>query len=120
MPKMFYNRVKETTASTGTGDITLLGAATQYVSFSSRYAVGELFYYCIAGQSGSEWEVGKGTLAGASTLVRVSVSESSNSDNIVDFSAGVKDVFVTVAASRMSKVPTNGRALANASGNAMI
>lgn len=93
------DRVKETTTTTGTGTVTLLGAATGFQSFS---AIGNAntTYYCIAGQTGSEWEVGIGTYTSSgTTLSRDTVLASSNSGNKVSFSAGTKDVFVTSPAS---------------------
>lgn len=117
----FYDRVKETTTSTGTGDITLAGAQTQFVSFSSRYAVnGDSFYYAIVGQTGSEWEVGRGYLSASTTLVRQQVFESSNSNLAVSFSAGTKDVFVTIPADRMNEIYTQGQLLATITGNAFL
>lgn len=103
------DRVKETTTTTGTGNITLAGAASQFVSFSSRFATNDPFTYAIVGQSGTEWEVGKGYLSGASTLVRDMVLASSNSDAAVNFSAGTKDVFCTEAAYMVNRMPSNGQ-----------
>ena len=95
-----HDRIKETSTTTGTGDLTLLGAVAQFVAFSTRYAVSPsaIFPYAIVGQSGTEWEVGYGYLSGASTLVRSVVNYSSNGDAAVNFSAGTKDVFVTASA----------------------
>lgn len=96
------DRVKETTTTTGTGTITLAGAATGFQSFS---AIGNAnnTYYTIAGQTGSEWEVGIGTYTSAgTTLSRDTVLASSNSGSKVNFSAGTKDVFVTYPASYAS------------------
>ena len=97
MSVTFHDRVKETTTTTGTGNITLAGAVSQFTSFSSRYSTGStnLFPYAIVGQTGTEWEVGLGYLSAATTLVRSVVLESSNADAAVTFSAGTKDVFVT-------------------------
>jgi hypothetical protein len=92
------DRVKETTTTTGTGTVTLLGASTGYQSFS---AIGNAntTYYTIAGQTGSEWEVGIGTYTSSgTTLARTTVISSSNSGSLVNFSAGTKDVFVTYPA----------------------
>jgi hypothetical protein len=115
----FYDRVKETTATTGTGDITLAGAVTQFVSFSSRFAVnGNTFYYTIAGQTGGEWETGRGYLSASTTLVRDKVFESSNADALVNFSAGTKDVFVTISADRMNEIFTQGANIATITGYA--
>jgi hypothetical protein len=94
-----FDRIKETTTSTGTGTITLAGAATRHKAFSAVFAVGDQqISYCIEGQTGTEWEVGLCTYSGANTLTRDKVYASSNSDNIVNFSAGTKDVFVTMSA----------------------
>lgn len=100
MALVLADRVKETTTTTGTGTVTLLGASTGYQSFA---AVGNAntTYYCIAGQTGSEWEVGIGTYtAVGTTLARNTVLASSNAGSLVNFSAGTKDVFVTQPAKR--------------------
>jgi hypothetical protein len=90
---MLADRVKETSTTTGPGNITLAGAATGYRTFASAFAVGDVFSYCIEG--GSEWEVGRGYLSGATTLVRDRVQSSSNAGALVSFSAGTKNVFCT-------------------------
>jgi hypothetical protein len=87
------DRVKETTITTGTGTITLAGAATGFRTFSSVAATGDSFWYCIAGAS--EWEVGVGTLASSTTFTRDQVWSSSNAGAVVTLSAGTKDVFLT-------------------------
>lgn len=94
-----YDRVKETTTTTGTGTVTLAGAATGFRTFSSVLAVGDIVDYCI--EAGSEWEVGTGRLVTSTTLSRDSVKASSNSNNLVSFSAGTKNVFITIAAERV-------------------
>ena len=93
------DRVKETTTTTGTGSVTLAGAATGFQTFSSGVGVGNTMYYCIAGQGTSEWEVGMGTLSASTTLARTKIFASSNAGSAVTFSAGTKDVFVTLPAS---------------------
>lgn len=100
------DRVKETTTTTGTGTITLAGASTGYQSFAA-IGNGNTTYYTIAGQTGSEWEVGIGTYtASGTTLSRTTVLSSSNSGSLVNFSAGTKDVFVTYPAA--TSVMANG------------
>ena len=87
------DRVKDTTTTTGTGDITLSGTApTGFRTFAASMAVGDNCYYCIEG--GAEWEVGYGTLSASTTLVRSRILKSSNADALVSFSAGTKNVFV--------------------------
>lgn len=124
-----HDRVKETTTTTGTGNITLAGAATGFVSFSSRFVIGEQIYYAIAGQTGSEWEVGRGHLIDATTLDRDIVLESSNTTGTValgnlvywpvSFSAGTKDVFSTIPAWRVADMYRQGQANALQAGLAM-
>lgn len=114
-----HDRVKETTTTTGTGDITLAGAVAQFQSFSNAYALDEPLYYAIVGQTGTEWEVGRGHLSGAATLVRDNVFESSNSNAAVSFSAGTKDIFATIPSERIEEMYTKGQANATARGFAM-
>lgn len=95
---LYADRVKETTTTTGTGNITLAGAVSQFVSFSSRFAVNDPFHYAIVGQTGTEWEVGLGHLSAGTTLVRDAVRASSNAGSAVNFSSGTKDVFCVLAA----------------------
>lgn len=112
MPVRVSDRVKETSTTTGTGNITLAGAVSQFRTFSSQFATNDYFYYAIVGQTGTEWEVGTGFLSGATTLVRDVVYASSNADALVSFSAGTKDVFVTIPARRIQRTPTQGTAIA--------
>lgn len=112
MALFVFDRVKETSTTTGSSDITLAGAVAQFVSFSSRFAVNDRFHYAIVGQTGTEWEVGQGYLSGATTLVRETILASSNSDMVVTLSAGTKDIFCTIAAKSMIRRNTTGQALA--------
>ena len=97
-----FDRVKETSTTSGTSDFTLLGAVIGFVTFTSKYITNTTFWYCIQSQSGSEWEVGIGRLSNSTTLVRVRVYASSNAGALVNFSAGTtKDVFVTLPATQI-------------------
>lgn len=98
MALVLKDRVKETTATAGTGTITLAGAVTGFQSFAA-VGNGNTTYYCIAAQTGTEWEVGIGTYTSSgTTLSRDTVLASSASGAKVTFSAGTKDVFVTYPA----------------------
>jgi hypothetical protein len=100
MALVLADRVKETTTTTGTGTVTLLGAVTGFQSFAA-IGNGNITYYTIAGQTGSEWEVGIGTYTSAGTLLaRTTVLSSSNGGSLVNFSAGTKDVFCTYPSSK--------------------
>lgn len=97
MALVVKDRVQETSSTTGTGTLTLSGAASGYQSFSSAIGNGNTTYYAIS--NGTDWEVGVGTV-GSGTLSRDTVLESSNAGSLVDFIAGVKTVFCTYPAER--------------------
>lgn len=100
MALVLADRVRETTTTTGTGTISLGGAVTDYQSFAA-IGTGNTTYYTIAGTGTGEWEVGIGTYTSAgNTLSRTTVLSSSNSGNLVNFSAGTKDVFCDYPAKR--------------------
>ena len=102
MALVINDRVKETTTTTGTGAVSLGGAVTGFETFAAGVGNSNTTYYCIAHQDQAEFEVGLGTLDGdSSDLTRTTVISSSNSDSAVDFSAGTKDVFCTIPASKL-------------------
>ena len=72
------NRVWETSATTGTGSLTLAGAVANYQTFNSGYGTDVSFSYWIDNEAG-DWEAGVGHLSASTTLVR---------DTILDNSAG--------------------------------
>ena len=111
-----HNRIKETTTTTGTSNVTLLGAVTGADAISSRYQVGEVVPYTIQHRTSDEWEVGRGRLSSASVLVRETVEQSSNADGLVDFTSGTKDVFVSLNA-RASRAGSIGKTLALGTGS---
>jgi hypothetical protein len=109
MPLVLKDRVKETTTVVGTGTATLLGAASGYQSFAV-IGNGNTTYYCIAEQTGSGWEVGIGTYtASGTTLSRTTVLASSNSNNLVNFGSGTKDIFCTYPADKSIEADETGR-----------
>jgi hypothetical protein len=97
---LLFDRVKETSITTGTGAFTLAGASIGYRTFAAVLSVGDTCPYCIAAQGGTEWEVGIGTLSASTTLARTTVLASSNGGSAVNFSAGAKNVFLTYPAGR--------------------
>lgn len=96
------DRVKESSATTGTGTFTLGGAVSGFESFSAGIGGNNTTYYCIFETGTNNFEVGFGTLnAGASTLARTNIISSSNSDAAVDFQ-GATEVFCTVPGAKIS------------------
>jgi hypothetical protein len=110
MAFVINDRVKETTSTIGTSTVTLSGASIGFESFVSGIGTGNSTFYCIAG--GSQWEVGIGSLTNVTTFTRDSVISSSNTSNLVNFSAGTKDVFCTLPASRALFTDISGNAIA--------
>jgi len=102
MALVLNDRVKETTTTTGTGTISLGGAQTNFETFVAGIGNSNTTYYAIVHRSNAEFEVGLGTITDASpdTLARTTIISSSNSDSAVNFSAGTKDVFCTMPASK--------------------
>jgi hypothetical protein len=86
------DRIKETTTTTGTGDLTLLGAVAGFRALSVIAANLDTLFYVAAG--GTEWEVGYGTWLTGNLLQRTRVFASSNAGALVVFSAGTKEVWV--------------------------
>ena len=95
----YFDRVKETSTTAGTGALSLGGASSGYVSFQSVYSNSDTFYYCIQDQIGPNWEVGLGTYTSSGNLLtRTSVLVSSNSNSLVNFTSGALFAFVTAPA----------------------
>ena len=101
MALVINDRVRETTTTTGTGAMTFAGAVDGFETFSAGIGNNNTTYYAISLNSAQEFEVGLGTLnASSTTLTRSTVISSSNSDAAVDFSAGSKEIFCTLPASK--------------------
>jgi|TARA_Y100001963_G_scaffold4812_1_gene6313 hypothetical protein len=117
MAFVINDRVKETSTTTGTGTFTLDGATTGFETFSSAIGNSNVTYYTIHTQNGTQFEVGIGTV-GAGTLARDTVISSSNSDAAVTFTAGTKDVFCTMPASKVAYIDNSGNTI-NAAGTGL-
>ena len=101
MAFVIADRVRETTTTTGTGTINLLGAVTNFETFAANLSNSDTTYYAIVDNTNNDFEVGVGTFTASGTTLARSVIASSNSNNLVDFGVGTKDVFITVPASKM-------------------
>ena len=92
MTFVIRDRILVTSTTTGTGTFTLGAAVAGYQDFTS-IGNGNTTYYTIT--DGTDFEVGIGTYTSSgTTLARTQVLESSNSDALVNWAAGSKNVFV--------------------------
>ena len=103
------DRVRDTSTTAGSGSFSVSGTApTGYRTFSAVLSVSDTFYYSIQHQTLNEWEVGLGTYSSANTFARTTIYSSSNAGSAVTFSAGTKDVFITMAAARSFQLDASG------------
>ena len=108
MALVLKDRIKEQSATTGTGDFTLSGAYDGYQTFAV-VGDGNLTYYAIYDPATGEWEVGNGTYVSSGTkLLRDHIYSSSNSGTIVDFGSGTKEVFCTYPSEQAVYQEVNG------------
>jgi hypothetical protein len=117
MALVINDRVKENSTTTGTGNITLAGVPSGQgnVTFSSGIGVGNTTYYCIFAQGTNTFEIGVGTLSGATTLERTTViNNSSGNTSKINFS-GTLDVFVTMPAAKTVYLDASGTPVGAAS-----
>ena len=101
MALVVADRIKETSATSGTGTLTLAGASDGFRSFAD-IGNGNTTYYAIVDSIANTWEVGIGTYTlSGTTLSRDTVlSNSSGTTSQINFSANSKDVFVTYPSSK--------------------
>jgi hypothetical protein len=96
------NRAKVSTATTGTGTITLGSAESGYQTFADAGVVdADVVRYVI--EDGTNWEIGTGTYTATGTTLSRTVLESSNADAAINLS-GSAVVFVGAAAEDLAPV----------------
>lgn len=77
------DRVAETTVTTGTGTVTLLGAQLGFQSFSAIGNANTTMYLILSG-NGTDWETGIGTYTSSgTTLTRTTILSSSNGGSAI-------------------------------------
>jgi len=99
MALVVADRVQETTSTTSTSSYVLLGAAAGYQSFGAVLANGDTTYYAITNDT--DWEIGVGTYSTTGpTLARTTILASSSGGSAVNWGVGVKNIFISYAASK--------------------
>lgn len=99
MAHKVIDRCKENTSTTGTGNLTLTGAVTGFVTVASGLTSnGDTGWFCA--EAGAQWEVFLGTRVSATELARTTLISSSTGSTI-NFSAAPV-VFSTVPAMAFS------------------
>ena len=118
MALVINDRVKQTSTTTGTGTFDLTGTVSGFESFVTGIGNSNTTYYSIVNENG-EFEVGLGTVTDAATdtLSRDTIISSSNSDAAVNFSAGTKNVFCTLPASKAVILDSSDNIVANNGSN---
>ena len=102
---MYADRVKDSTTTTGTGTLTISGSAPAgFQAWNTAVPTGTKVPYTVSSSGGSEWEVGIGTLVTATTISRDQVLASSNANALVSFSAGSKDVYLSLPAESIADI----------------
>ncbi len=112
---MFATRTEQTTQTTGTGTVDLIPALTGRLNFSDTIGNANQCYYIMQTSDETQWEEGWGTVTAGSPdqLSRTQVIRSSNSNNLVNFPAGTKTVFIgdnadTIRFGSVGQLPTSG------------
>ena len=95
------DRVKESTVTTGTGNIALGGAVVNFETFSANLSNGDTTYYAIVDNTNNAFEVGLGTYNSSGNTLSRSVIASSNSNSAVNLGVGTKEVFITAIADKI-------------------
>jgi hypothetical protein len=92
-------------------------APTGFQSFATAFGASPVTVaYCIADQTGNNWEVGTGVFNGTTGLTRVTVLGSSNGGSLVNFTSGTKDVFCTAPAKYLDLFTSTNQGTVAASG----
>jgi hypothetical protein len=102
MPLVHAERVRESSATTGTGTYSLAGApSADFQTFVAGVGNGNTCLYA-AFESGVGWETGVGTVASGSpdTLARTQILASSNGGAAVNWAAGTRTLICTPLAAK--------------------
>ena len=107
MALVVKDRVQETTATSGTGTLTLLGAVAGFQAFST-VGVSNTTFYTIYDNTAQVWEVGIGTV-GSGTLTRdIVLDNSSGTTTQLSLPGNTSSVFCTYPAEKSINYDANG------------
>ena len=105
MAKLF-NRAKMTTATTGSGTVTLGSASNGFQTFAAAgVSNGDVVQYVI--EEGANFEIGTGTYSSTGSSLTRSPTESSNSNNAITL-AGQATVSITAVADDLNRLQHGG------------
>lgn len=106
MSYVLEDRVKQNCEVTGYGPIALTSSQPGYKRFSQVCAGGDVFHYVVVNNATGQWEAGLGTYhSGADQSITRSVLHSSAPNNLlVDFTSGIKEVFISILTSNIITV----------------
>ena len=101
MALVINDRVKETSTTTGTSTITLLGASSDFETFVSQVGANNTTFYSMVNTGQSEFEVGLGTVNADVTYVVTVVDPGGGNkyyldgslQNPINLAEGVKYIF---------------------------
>lgn len=97
------NLCQETTTTSGTGTLTLLGAVSGREALSARVNIGDPCVVRIEDANGTANEIVEGTLTDSTHFTRDTVEESTNSDAKISLSSGTHKVSLVWSAERADK-----------------
>lgn len=102
----YGNRVKETSTSTGVGNLTLAGAVAAFVTFNTAFGLNRPLHYIILHDTDNTWEVGIGHLSASTTFVRdIILDNSSGGITAINFASGGLTIIATPTAGSLFGSP---------------
>lgn len=113
MTRIRADRVMETSATAGLGDIFLSGAVRGYRRFASVCSIGDTVDYTVisvdeSGVPTGVWESGRGIYSVINTLTRTAVQASSNNGSFVNFVPDTKYVMLSENAASLGTTASGG------------